>query len=143
MSRDKIKTQQKKRGIYHHSRGGRSSRYRAHLLRLLRLRAHDDGEARGISGLARLGCRPCQTAKEIVLPETLGGVLAEYNELQKQQGFDLSQYCGEVCESYTYMLNSYPSGETGVIAQLFIYKGRVIGGDIHSASLGGFMHGLS
>ena len=27
-----------------------------------------------------------ETAKEIVLPETLGGVLAEYNELQKQQG---------------------------------------------------------
>ena len=25
-----------------------------------------------------------ETAKEIVLPETLGGVLAEYNELQKQ-----------------------------------------------------------
>ena len=83
-----------------------------------------------------------ETVKEIVLPETLGGVLAEYNELQKQQGFDLSQYCGEVCESYTYVLTSYPSGETGVIAQLFIYKGRVIGGDIHSAALGGFMHGL-
>lgn len=83
-----------------------------------------------------------ETAKEIALPETLGGVLAEYNELQKQQGYDLSQYCGEVCESYTYVLTSYPSGETGVIAQLFIYKGRVIGGDIHSAALGGFMHGL-
>ena len=83
-----------------------------------------------------------ETAKEIVLPETLGGVLAEYNELQKQQGYDLSQYCGEVCESYTYVLTSYPGGETGVIAQLFIYKGRVIGGDIHSAALGGFMHGL-
>lgn len=83
-----------------------------------------------------------ETAKEIVLPETLGGVLAEYNELQKQQGYDLSLYCGEVCESYTYVLTSYPSGETGVIAQLFIYKGRVIGGDIHSAALGGFMHGL-
>ena len=83
-----------------------------------------------------------ETAKEIVLPETLGGVLAEYNELQKQQGYDLSQYCGEVCESYTYVLTSYPSGETGMIAQLFIYKGRVIGGDIHSAALGGFMHGL-
>ena len=81
-----------------------------------------------------------ETAKEIVLPDEMGGVLAEYNELQKQQGFDLSQYCGEVCESYTYVLTS---GETGVIAQLFIYKGRVIGGDIHSASLGGFMHGLS
>ena len=84
-----------------------------------------------------------ETAKEIVLPDEMGGVLAEYNELQKQQGFDLSQYCGEVCESYTYVLTSYPSGETGVIAQLFIYNGRVIGGDIHSASLGGFMHGLS
>ena len=84
-----------------------------------------------------------ETAKEIVLPDEMGGVLAEYYELQKQQGFDLSQYCGEVCESYTYVLTNYPSGETGVIAQLFIYKGRVIGGDIHSASLGGFMHGLS
>ena len=84
-----------------------------------------------------------ETMQEIVIPRVFSGVFGDYNALQKQQGFDLSQYCGEVCESYTYMLNSYPSGETGVIAQLFIYKGRVIGGDIHSASLGGFMHGLS
>ncbi len=31
-----------------------------------------------------------ETATEIVLPDEMGGVLAEYNELQKQQGFDLS-----------------------------------------------------
>ena len=86
--------------------------------------------------------QPCEMV-QVVIPETFGDVYENYNKIQKQQGFDLSQYCGEVCESYTYMLNSYPSGETGVIAQLFIYKGRVIGGDIHSASLGGFMHGLS
>ena len=84
-----------------------------------------------------------ETTQEIVIPRVFNGVFGDYNALQKQQGFDLSQYCGEVCESYTYVLTSYPSGETGVIAQLFIYNGRVIGGDIHSASLGGFMHGLS
>ena len=134
MSRDKIKVKQKKRGIHLDRRGCNTGADRAHLLGRHRLEF-----------LASLGWEvdaSSETAKEIVLPETLGGVLAEYNELQKQQGYDLSQYCGEVCESYTYVLTSYPSGETGVIAQLFIYKGRVIGGDIHSAALGGFMHGL-
>ncbi len=83
-----------------------------------------------------------ETAKEIVLPETLGGVLAEYNELQKQQGFDLTPYAGEDCRSYSYAVTNYPSGESGVIAQLIIHDGEVIAGDIHSSALGGFMHGL-
>ena len=144
MSRDKIKIDQKKRGIHHIA---------AAVVIAVIVLICSGGSGSGLTTtearveyLASLGREvdpASETAKEVVLPDEMGGVLAEYNELQKQQGFDLSQYCGEVCESYTYVLTSYPSGETGVIAQLFIYKGRVIGGDIHSAYLGGFMHGLS
>ena len=37
---------------------------------------------------------------------------------------------------------NYPNGEEGVVAQLFVYKGRAIAGDIHSSALGGFMHSI-
>ena len=83
-----------------------------------------------------------ETAKEIVLPETLGGVLAEYNELQKQQGFDLSTYAGETCTAYTYRVTNYEGTTDTVLAQLFVYRNRVIGGDIHATAMDGFMHGL-
>ena len=69
-------------------------------------------------------------------------MLAQYNALQKQQGFDLEPYCGKELQSWSYELKSYPSGEERVMAQLFTYRGRAVAGDIHSASLGGFMHGL-
>lgn len=83
-----------------------------------------------------------ETGRDVVLPEELDGVLLQYNELQKQQGFDLTPYAGEDCRSYSYAVTNYPSGESGVIAQLIIHDGEVIAGDIHSSALGGFMHGL-
>ena len=104
----------------------------------------DSTEAR-VEYLASLGWEADPKSEEsrtISLPETLEGVLAQYNALQKQQGFDLEPYCGREIDSWSYSLVSYPSGEERVMAQLFTYKGRAIAGDVHSASLGGFMHGL-
>lgn len=83
-----------------------------------------------------------ETEREVTLPDELTGTIAQYNALQKQQGFDLEPYCSKTILSYTYELKSYPTGEEHVTAQLFVYNGRAIAGDIHSASLGGFMHGL-
>ena len=83
-----------------------------------------------------------ESEREVVLPETLDGVMQQYNELQKQQGFDLAPYAGRECRSYSYTRTNYPSGEAGVIAQIFVCDGEVIAGDIHSAKMGGFMHGL-
>ena len=80
--------------------------------------------------------------REVVIPSSFDETYKKYNTIQKQQGFDLEPYAGKTIESYTYELKSYPNGEENVIAQLFIYNGRAIAGDIHSASLGGFMHGL-
>ena len=101
-----------------------------------------DSRAEYLAGLGWEVDPESEIERVVTLPAEFSGVIAQYNALQKQQGFDLSAYAGKDIMSYTYELKSYPSGEEGVIAQLFVYKGRAIGGDIHSASLGGFMHGL-
>ncbi len=83
-----------------------------------------------------------EVAQEITLPETFSEVLNSYNQLQLQQGYDLTPYCGQNCILYTYTLTSYPNCNTEVVACLYLYKDRVIGGDIHSVAMDGFIHGL-
>lgn len=82
-----------------------------------------------------------ETEQNIVIPREFSQIYAKYNELQKTQGFDLSEYCGMDATVYTYTVSNHPSGET-VMAQIILSNGQVIGGDIHSTALGGFMHGL-
>ena len=45
--------------------------------------------------------------------------------------------------SYTYEITNYPTGETGILANLLIYKNTVIGGEVLSPQLDGFLHGLA
>ena len=79
--------------------------------------------------------------RSVRIPERLEGVLRDYNELQLRQGFDLREYRGMDAMLYTYTVTNHPCGED-VIAQLLVFAGEAIGGDVHSASLDGFMHGL-
>ena len=72
-----------------------------------------------------------------MLPRTFDGVFGDYNALQKQQGFDLSIYAGETCSVYTYRVMNYAGTSDTVLAQLFVYRNRVIGGDICSADTSG------
>ena len=67
----------------------------------------------------------------------------EYLALQSQQGFDLTQYAGKRVKRYTYEIANYPTGETGVQANLLIYKNTVIGGEVLSPQMDGFLHGLT
>ena len=60
----------------------------------------------------------------------------------EKQGFDLSTYAGETCTAYTYRVTNYEGSTDTVLAQLFVYRNRVIGGDIHATAMDGFMHGL-
>ncbi len=83
-----------------------------------------------------------ETQQEIRLPEVFDAVLENYNQLQLEQGYDLSAYCGHNCTLYSYTLLRYPNSVTDVIACLYLYKGKVIGGDIHAVELDGFMHGI-
>jgi len=84
------------------------------------------------------------TEQIVLLPDQFPPVLAEYNSLQLQQGYDLRDYSGKEVEMYVYRILNYPqlSDSGDVYACLYIYRGKVIGGDIHSASLTGFMEGL-
>ena len=52
------------------------------------------------------------------------------------------KYAGKRAKRYTYEITNYPTGESGIQAGLLVYKSTVIGGDVLSAQLGGFIHGL-
>ena len=82
-----------------------------------------------------------ETAQEITLPREIDGVLADYNTLQRKQGFDLRPYSGLGCTVYSYVVTNYETDEP-VLCTIYLYKNRVIAGDIHSTAMDGFMHGI-
>ena len=80
--------------------------------------------------------------KTVRIPTSLDGVLADYNEIQLKQGCDLSHYLGQTCEQYSYNVTNYPDTEQTVLVTLYVQKGKLIAGDIHSTALNGFMQGI-
>lgn len=83
---------------------------------------------------------PAESESTVVIPRTFSPVFDEYNALQKQQGFDLSRYCGAEVKMFTYRVTN--SGDDEVLAVLYVKDNRVIGGDVHSTALDGFMSGI-
>lgn len=84
---------------------------------------------------------PAENESTVMIPRTFSSVFEEYNELQKAQGFDLSQYCGMEVTMYTYRVtNADPDDD--VLAVLYVRNGKVVGGDVHSTALDGFMVGV-
>lgn len=79
---------------------------------------------------------------EVTIPPSFDAVYAKYNEVQKVEGLDLEKYKGKNVKRYTYVVKNYDYNGT-VYANLIIYKDRVIGGDICSADINGFMHGFT
>ena len=80
--------------------------------------------------------------KSVRVPESLDGIIADYNELQLQQDFDLSKHLGEACEQYSYTVTNYPDQEQTVLITVYIQGKELIAGDVHSTALNGFMQGL-
>ena len=81
---------------------------------------------------------PALSVEKVLIPKNFSDVFLKYNEMQKSKGYDLSSYAGKEVELYTYKVTNHESEDT-VYAQLYIYKGKIVGGDIHSSSLDGFM----
>ena len=81
--------------------------------------------------------------QELLIPEEMDDSYTEYLALQTGQGFDLQKYAGKRVKRYTYEVLNYPTGETGVQANLLLYKNTVIGGEVLSPQLDGFLHGLA
>ena len=74
---------------------------------------------------------------EITIPKEFDDVYKRYNDLQKTQGFDLSEFAGKKVKRYTYDITNYPDGIT-----ILQYENKIIGGDICTMELDGFMHGF-
>ena len=75
--------------------------------------------------------------KEIVIPKKFSDVFLNYNEIQKSAGYDLEDYSGFSAKVYTYFLPNFRN-ETAYV-NLIIVDGKIVGGDISSAELNGFM----
>ena len=79
--------------------------------------------------------------EEIIIPDKFDEVYTKYNELQKSVGFDLEKHKGDKCKRYCYKVKNY-KGENDVVMNMIVYKNKLIGGDISSRELGGFMKPL-
>ena len=81
---------------------------------------------------------------EVIIPTEFDETYTQYNEIQTKQGFDLKNYSGMRVKRWTYSVKNYPGYENKNYIRLnvLVYEGLVIGGDVSSIELEGFMHGF-
>jgi len=100
--------------------------------------------SKGAAFLAGLGWdageKPLEI-REVMIPETFDEVYERYNDMQKEEGYDLEKLQGETVTLYTYEIRNHPSGEDAR-ANLLILENRLVGGDICSVKVDGFCHGI-
>ncbi|MBQ2734583.1 MAG: DUF4830 domain-containing protein [Clostridia bacterium] len=80
--------------------------------------------------------------KTVTIPAEFDKIFAAYNEMQKEQGLNLSKYKNKEVTRYTFTVTNYPDYNGTVYANVLVYRNRVIGGDICSADVSGFVHGF-
>lgn len=79
---------------------------------------------------------------KVTIPSEFDKVFAAYNEIQKSQGLDLSKYKKKELTRYTFEVTNYDDYEGKVYANVLVYRNKVVGGDICSADVSGFVHGF-
>ena len=88
-----------------------------------------------------VNAEPVET-KTVTVPAEFDKIFAAYNEIQKAQGLNLSKYRGREVTRYTFSITNYEGYEGTVYANVLVFRGRVIGGDVCSADVSGFVHGF-
>lgn len=82
-------------------------------------------------------------AQKVKIPESAENkVFARYNDLQKSQGFDLTNFAGKEAMRYVYEILNYPNAKAPVYASVLVYEGCIIGGSITDSAPDGFIHGF-
>ena len=84
---------------------------------------------------------PAETGT-VMIPAQPSEVFDRYNELQKSQGYDLSQYAGQKITRYVYALEDYDDTGTPWYATVLCADGEIIGGDVACTEPDGKMHGF-
>ena len=84
---------------------------------------------------------PTETS-QVRIPEKSSEVFDRYNELQKQQGYDLTAYAGKNVMRYVYKVENFPGSGEPVYATVLVYKNQIIGGDITDTAAAGKVQAL-
>ena len=79
---------------------------------------------------------------EVTMPDEFDKIFAAYNEIQKEQGLNLVKYKRKKLTRYTFEVTNYEGYDGKVLANVLVYRGRVVGGDVCSADVEGFVHGF-
>ena len=105
-----------------------------------------DINLKNIEFASRFGWKVSENPIEVVkvtLPPKHDPQYINYQELQKEAGFDLDKYEGKTLTRYTYTVLNYPhETKEAVRLNLLVYDGIQIGGDVMTVSTDGFMHSL-
>lgn len=80
---------------------------------------------------------------EVTIPQMFNKVYQNYNAIQKKQNLNLEKFKGRRVKRWTYKITNYPNVTGDVRANLLIYNNEIIGGDVSTVALNGFMHGFS
>ena len=80
--------------------------------------------------------------KTVTIPSEFDKVFAAYNELQKEQGLNLLKFKNKEVTRYTFSITNYADYDGTVYANVLVYRNKVIGGDVCSADVSGFIHGF-
>ena len=75
--------------------------------------------------------------KSFTMPESFDRVILGYNELQREQGLDLSKYTRKKVTRYTYSVAD--SGAEGVYVNLLVYRSKVVACDVSCGGEDGFV----
>ena len=79
---------------------------------------------------------------QFLMPDPLEEPYLTYNELQKEQGFDLTAQAGRQVARYTYAVTNYPGRAEGVQLNLYVCEDLPVAGDVCCPGAEGFQEGL-
>ena len=80
----------------------------------------------------------------VTLPESFDAVYETYSAVQAHSGFPFADFKGKSVTRYTYnVLNHKKSASDKVTAGVFVYENAIIGAEISSGGMNGFMHAIT
>jgi hypothetical protein len=82
------------------------------------------------------------TSEQITIPSEFNDVYTRYNEVQKQQGFDLRKYRGSSAVLLTCPITNYGTDEE-VVCELILKDSRLIGANLSLKGKNGFIKPLN
>ncbi|MBO4941618.1 MAG: DUF4830 domain-containing protein [Clostridia bacterium] len=80
----------------------------------------------------------------VTLPESFDAVYETYSAVQSHSGFPFAEFKGKNVTRYTYNVRNHKkSASDKVTAGVFVYENTIIGAEISSGGMNGFMHAIT